>query len=68
MNYAIGNSMEESQNVKIGKLETRSVEHNKRLDKIDIILDKVKNRPPVWASLTIAVLLAVIGYLANGSL
>jgi len=41
--------------------------HKERLDKIDIILEKVRNRPPVWASLAIAVLLAIIGYLANGS-
>lgn len=40
--------------------------HKERLDKIDIILEKVRNRPPVWASLFIAGLLAVIGYLAKG--
>lgn len=59
--------MDENQNVKIGILETRSEEHETRLDKIDIILEKVRNRPPVWASLIIAGLLAVIGYFVKGA-
>lgn len=41
--------------------------HTIRLDKIDLILDKVRNRPPVWATAVIGVLLAVIGYLAKGT-
>jgi len=40
--------------------------HTIRLNKIDEILDKVRNRPPVWATLIIGALLAVIGYLAKG--
>ncbi len=43
-------------------------EHEKRLDKIDIILDKVRNRLPNWASFTFAALLAVIGFLIKGIL
>lgn len=39
--------------------------HKDRLDKIDIILEKVRNRPPVWATLAIAGLLGIIGYLAR---
>ena len=37
-----------------------------RLDKIDLILDKVRNRPPVWATFVLGALLAVIGYLVKG--
>lgn len=38
-------------------------EHDKRLDKIDVILDKVRNRLPVWATFVLGALLAIIGYL-----
>ncbi len=41
-------------------------ECEKRLDKIDVILDKVRNRPPVWATFVLGALLAVIGYLIKG--
>jgi hypothetical protein len=43
-------------------------EHDKRLDKIDLILEKVRNRLPHWATFTLAALLAVIGYLIKGVL
>lgn len=41
-------------------------EHEKRLNKIDEILDKVRNRPPVWVTAVLGVLLALIGYLVSG--
>jgi hypothetical protein len=41
--------------------------HAARLDKLDEILDKVRNRLPVWATVAIGLLLAAIGWLAaNG--
>jgi len=40
--------------------------HKERLDKIDIILDKVRNRPPVWCTVVIGVLLAACGWMAKG--
>ena len=43
-------------------------EHEKRLEKIDIILDKIRNRPPVWVTVVIGVLLAILGFLASGGL
>jgi len=43
-------------------------EHEKRLNKLDEILDKVRNRLPTWATFTLAALLAVIGYLIKGVL
>jgi len=41
-------------------------EHEKRLNKIDEILEKVRNRPPVWVTVVIGVLLAILGFLASG--
>ena len=43
-------------------------EHEKRLDKIDVILEKVRNRLPNWATFTFGVLLLVIGWLIKGVL
>ena len=43
-------------------------EHEKRLNKIDEILDKVRNRPPVWVTIVIGVLLAILGFLASGGM
>ena len=48
-----------------GEHEVKLDEHEKRLNKIDVILEKVRNRPPVWASLALAALLGVIGYLLS---
>jgi hypothetical protein len=43
--------------------------HEDRLDKIDEILDKVRNRLPVWATVAIGALLAAMGWLAaNGGI
>jgi len=44
-------------------------QHEKRLDKLDVILDKVRNRLPVWATFAFAVLMGIVGWLlktANG--
>lgn len=43
-------------------------EHEKRLNKIDVILEKVRNRLPNWATFTFGVLLLVIGWLIKGVL
>ena len=40
-------------------------QHGQRLDKLDVILDKVRNRLPNWATLGFGVLLAIIGYLVK---
>ena len=40
--------------------------HEERLNKIDVILDKVRNRPPIWVTVVIGVLLALLGFLAKG--
>jgi hypothetical protein len=40
--------------------------HCARLDKLDEILDKVRNRPPIWATFVLGALLAIIGYLIKG--
>jgi hypothetical protein len=40
--------------------------HEERLNKIDVILEKVRNRPPVWATFVLGALLAIIGYLIKG--
>ncbi len=40
-------------------------EHEKRLDKIDVILDKVRNRLPTWATFVFGALFLVIGYLIS---
>jgi len=37
------------------------------IEKIYEILEKVRNRPPVWASLLISVLALVIGWLLSGA-
>jgi hypothetical protein len=42
--------------------------HAARLDKLDEILDKVRNRLPVWATVAIGLLLAIIGWLASGGI
>lgn len=41
--------------------------HESRLDKIDEILDKVRNRLPVWATIAFALLLGLLGFLASGA-
>lgn len=57
------------ENLPCGAHEEQLDQHEKRLDKIDEILEKVRNRPPVWATLALGALLGIIGYLirlANG--
>ena len=39
--------------------------HEERLNKLDEILDKVRNRLPVWATMAIGALLAIIGFLVS---
>jgi cell division protein FtsB len=40
-------------------------QHQERLNKLDEILEKVRNRLPIWATLLLSALLAVIGYLIS---
>ena len=40
-----------------GATNTQAIrEHGARLDKIDVILEKVRNRPPVWATFVLGIL------------
>ena len=39
--------------------------HEERLNKLDEILEKVRSRPPVWVTIVIGVLLAMLGFLAS---
>lgn len=40
-------------------------QHQERLNKLDVILDKVRNRLPTWATFVLGALLALIGYLIS---
>ena len=42
-------------------------QHQERLEKLDIIVDKVRNRLPTWATFVLGALLCVIGYLLKGA-
>lgn len=48
-----------------GKIEEKVNQLEVRVDKIDEILEKVRNRPPVWATFTFSILLGIIGWLAG---
>ena len=48
-------------------LNVKVEQHEARLKKIDEILDKVRNRPPVWVTAIVAILLGIIGWLAKGA-
>jgi len=48
-----------------GRLVERVDQHEVRLDKHDIILDKVRNRLPHWATLLIALLVGIVGWLSR---
>jgi len=41
-------------------------QHEKRLDKMDILVDKIRNRLPVWATVVIAALSAAVGWFIKG--
>ena len=47
-----------------GEHSARIENLEQRADKIDLILEKVRNRLPVWATIAFTVATAVIGYLA----
>lgn len=38
-------------------------QHQERLNKLDVIIEKVRNRLPVWATFVLGLLMAIIGYL-----
>jgi hypothetical protein len=48
-----------------GKIEEKVNQLETRVDKIDEMLEKVRQRPPVWATFAFSVLLGVIGWLAG---
>ena len=56
--------MPDEPNLDVHEFKLRN--HEDRLNKIDEILDKVRNRPPVWVTVVIGVLLAILGFLASG--
>lgn len=41
-------------------------QHEKRLDKVDVIIDKIRNRLPLWASVVFAGLVGILGWFAKG--
>ncbi len=41
-------------------------QHEKRLDKIDVVIDKIRNRLPLWASVVFAGLVGILGWFAKG--
>lgn len=51
-----------------GRLTEKVDQHEKRLNKIDLVLDKVRNRPPVWASILIALLIGALGWFAKAAI
>jgi hypothetical protein len=55
---------EENPDLNVHEYKLRN--HEERLDKIDLILEKVRNRLPNWATFTFGVLLLVIGWLIKG--
>ena len=51
-------------------VEVTMLDHKERLDKIDVLLDKVRNRPPAYMTFIFAIATAIIGWLlkvAQGS-
>jgi len=51
-------------------VEVTMADHEKRIDKLDVILDKVRNRPPTYMTFVFAIATAIIGWLlklAQGS-
>lgn len=57
--------VERSNDFDKGRLTERVNQHEERLNKIDEVLEKVRNRLPIWASILIACLVGLIGWLAN---
>ena len=47
-----------------GKIEEKVDQLEIRVDKIDEMLEKVRQRPPVWATFAFSFLLGLIGWLA----
>lgn len=51
-----------AENFEKGRLTERVSQHEHRLNKIDLILDKVRNRPPLWCTFVLGGLLAALGW------
>ncbi len=49
-----------------GEHRARIINLEQRTDKIELILDKVRTRPPVWVTLGFMALTLVIGWLLKG--
>jgi hypothetical protein len=45
-----------------GKLTESVRQHEQRLNEIDMILEKVRNRPPLWCIFVLGGLLAALGW------
>ena len=58
-----GIDMDNDKQLDISGLNVMVKNNKERLDKLDVILDKVRNRPPVWMTFMFAGLTLVIGWL-----
>lgn len=58
----------ESNNYEKGILTEKVNQHEERLNKIDTVLEKIRNRLPVWATLAFMVLVGVLGWLLRAAL
>lgn len=66
---------EKSNNFSKGRLTQQVTEHERRLsehdkenDRMWKNIDGIRNRPPVWCTVVIGILLAVLGYLARAAM
>ncbi len=50
---------------KKGQLTQKVADHENRLSKIDEVLEKIRNRPPVWCTIVFGILLAAVGWLSH---
>lgn len=51
-----------------GRLTEQVYQHEERLNKIDTVLEKIRNRLPVWATLAFMVLVGFLGWLLRAAL
>lgn len=65
---------ENGNNFNKGRLVQKVADHDRRLAEHDgvhkemwIVLDKMRNRPPVWCTIIICILTAVVGWLARAA-
>ena len=46
-------------------IDVRTAANENNINKIFEVLDKVRNRLPLWATFTISLLMAIVGWLLN---